>query len=1177
MKLLRHISIRHRMWGLFAVWLMLFIVFAVVAYCNISEIGEVSNDIYTQSMSASNAAIEARVGIIKIQRGIRELLLLDNIDNIYYELDKIKELDTQVLLDFDIIQGNSEENEEIKQLISEATEIFDEWRKSRDTIVTMIQDNSHLEQMEALAAKNNRFAEELEIRLDRLDKIEEDAALTLMNRSAQIQANHRNSIFYWTGIIMLISIALFTLVIRSIIWPISYLQDVMRTSANTKELIEAELGGKNELVNMSNYYNKLVKNLKEQFWIKDGCNSLNEELAGKFDLTELTGKAVTFLASIMEAGNGVLYLYNDDDKKLYLNSSYAFTERDRLSNVYEMGEGIIGQAAIERKPILLKNIKREEALITTGTVSQAPLNVYAMPLLYQNHLYGVLELSSFEPFVELKQELLDEGAKIISTYLYTAVQSNRIVNLLKITETAKQEAGKKANELEEANRVLEEQQILLQKQTEELQQTNSQLEEQQQKLQQQSEELQQNNSQLEEQQQLLEEQARLLNTKNEDLEKTTQELRLRSEELERVNKYRTEFLANMSHELRTPLNSIILLSKMLGRKKMSEINEKDREKIEVINKAGQELLRLINDVLDLSKVESGKMDLNIFTFHSGELIEDLRQMFEDSARDKNISFALEDSLNSMLIGDGNKISQILRNFLSNSVKFTEKGSITLKMAADENVNNGAVFSVTDTGIGISKEHLSAIFQEFQQVDGTISRKHGGTGLGLSISRKLAALMKGEIKVSSKVEEGSTFTLRLPGLICRKNDEREDIIVKHDTEKKIVNGPKNGKVILIIEDDADFAQYIKEVNESMGFDTLMAGSGRKGLELAKTTKVDGILLDITLPDMSGVEVLRELKSTVELKKIPVHVISAMDEDNELRTMGAFGFNKKPVEEDDISEIITNLINYSEQNPRQILIVGGDRMWQNTIRKLFKKKDINIKTVFSEEQAKCELRKKIYDAIVLNVELKDANGTNICRYIDEQSMEIPVVVYTSKDLSSEQEKEISRYADRIIIKTANSEKRLLDELTVFLYEVKENKNNSCYLFSKIKREYALSLKGKNIMIVDDDHRNVFVLASALEDYGANIIDAENGKAALELLRAQKVDLILMDIMMPVMDGYETIRIIREDEELKDIPIIAVTAKSLKGDREKCIDAGADDYISKPVDYDVLIRLVKAWIAK
>ncbi|WP_265444282.1 response regulator [Acetivibrio straminisolvens] len=1157
MKLLRNMRIQHRMWGLFAVWLILFIVFAVVAFRNVSEIGQVSEDIYTQSLRTSNAAREAKVAIMKIHRGIRELLLLNNVENVYYESDKIKELDNQVLENFEIIESNSGNNGEIKQLISEAAEIFDEWRKSRADIVVLIQENKHLDEITELTAKNNEFVEELEKRLDNLDKIEENEALSLINRSAKIQAYHKNSIFYWTGIIVFISVVLFTIVIRSIIWPISYLQHVMQTSANTRELIEADLTGKNELVNMANYYNKLVRNLKEQFWIKDSCSSLNEKLAGKFDLTEITDKAVTFLASIMDAGNGVLYLYNDEDKKLYLNSSYAFTERDRLSNQYELGEGIIGQVALERKPILLKNVKRHEALITTGTVSEAPLNIYAMPLLYQGHLYGVLELSSFEPFVELKQELMNEAARIISTYLYTAVQNNRIVNLLKITEAAKQEAGRKASELEEANRVLEEQQILLQKQTEELQQTNIQLEDQQQKLQQQSEELQQTNSQLEEQQQLLEEQARLLNVKNEDLEKTTRELRLRTEELEKVNKYRTEFLTNMSHELRTPLNSIILLSKMLGRKKISEINEKDMEKVEVINKAGQELLRLINDVLDLSKVESGKMNLNIFTFHSSELMEDLRQMFEGSAKEKNISFVVEDSINSMLVGDRDKISQILRNFLSNSFKFTAEGSIILKAAVDKDGEGGAVFSVTDTGIGISEEHLSVIFQEFKQVDGTISRKYGGTGLGLSISKKLASLMNGEIEVSSKVGEGSTFSLKLPGLI-KKINVRYAAGLKQDMDKKALNTPKNGKTILVIEDNADFAKYIREINDSMGFDTIMAGNGKEGLEIAKNTNVDGILLDIILPDMCGVEVLREIKSTVELRKIPVHVISAL-------------------EEDDVLKIMAFLLNYSAKNSRQILVVGGDTVWQNTIKKLFEDKSIAVKVVSTENQAKFELKKNVYDAVILNVELKDRDGINICKYIDEQNMDIPLIVYTQKDFSREQQEEIRKYADRIIIKTANSEKRLQDELTNFLMRIKENVDSNCYLFSKMKREYALSLKEKTIMIVDDDHRNVFVLASALEDYGATIIAAENGKVALELLGSHKVDLILMDIMMPVMDGYETIRAIRKDEKLKDIPIIAVTAKSLKADREKCIEAGADDYISKPVDYDVLIRLIKAWIAK
>ncbi|WP_159071207.1 ATP-binding response regulator, partial [Coprothermobacter proteolyticus] len=412
-----------------------------------------------------------------------------------------------------------------------------------------------------------------------------------------------------------------------------------------------------------------------------------------------------------------------------------------------------------------------------------------------------------------------------------------------------------------------------------------------------------------------------------------------------------------------------------------------------------------------------------------------------------------------------------------------EGSVILKAEMDKDRENDVIFSVTDTGIGIPEEHISDIFQEFRQVDGTISRKYGGTGLGLSISKKLADLMKGEIEVRSKIGEGSTFFLKLPGLVCKKEDGREKVTVKKDMDRKISTDRKNDKVILVIEDNENFAKYLKEINDGMGFDTIIAGSGKEGLETAKNTRVDGILLDIMLPDMSGIEVLRELKSIVELGKIPVHVISDL-------------------EEDDVSQIIAYLLNYSARHPERIMIVGGDAIWQSTIKKPFEERNITTKTVSTEEEVKFEFKKEMYDAVILNMELDDKDVAGICEYIAEQNVDIPLIVYAEKSLSQERQKEIKKYADKIIIKTADSKERFQDELTAFLKGIKENMDNGCYLFSKVKKEYALNLDGKTIMIVDDDHRNVFVLAAALEDYGANIIAAENGKMALELLRTNKV---------------------------------------------------------------------------
>ncbi|TYQ16192.1 UNVERIFIED_CONTAM: hypothetical protein Cloal_2714 [Acetivibrio alkalicellulosi] len=1174
MRFIDKISIKKRMSGIFIVCIFMFLVFGLFVYNSILELGNVSHKMYNQSLKVSNAASEAWIDVIKIQRDTRSIMLLDDDVTLNFELDKLRLIDERINNNLDFIRDNLPHESKGRQLESRAREIFNDWRESRKEVIDMVLDNNHDKAFFIVNVKNNEYVHQLEDILGQLSENERGVAKELIEYSKKIQVLHISRLSVFLSALLIITFVLFFIIINSILKQVNTLQEAMFAGANTGELSEVSIPGKNEISKMLDYYNKLIIKLREQFWLKDGCNNLNDELSGNKPISELTSKAISFVSRFLNAGRGILYLYNSEDEYLSINASYAFTEGDKLANKYALGEGIVGQTALEKKPILLRNIRKQEATINTGTLCEAPLNIYALPLTYEEELYGVIEVSSFEPFTILKQDFLEDAGKIISSYLYSAIQNHRISNLLKISEEAQIELREKADELKEANHVLEEQQRLLQQQTEELQQTNSQLEEQQQLLQQQSEELQQTNSQLEEQQQLLEEQSHLLNNKNSDLERSKEELIKRTEELEMASKYKSEFLANMSHELRTPLNSIILLAKMLNRKPIGDLCEKDKEKINVIYNAGQELLRLINDILDHSKIESGKIELNVTTFNSGELIENLKQMFDSNAKHKNIEFILEDYLNSRIKGDKNRILQILRNFLSNAFKFTHNGSVTLNITSD--TEKGVLFSVIDTGIGISEEKLSVIFEEFQQGDGSISRKYGGTGLGLSISKKLAHNMKGEIKVLSKEGKGSTFSFYLPNALLSNNCD-DQLLFKHELKNDKTKNLKNTKVILLIEDNREFVNYIKKVNEDLGVETLVAYTGKEGLSKVRNHKVDGILLDLKLPDISGVEVLREIKSTVELRRIPIHIISVCDEDNELKRMGALGYNQKPLKDEEIKEAILKMLAFSEKSTKCLLVVEDNITQQECIRELIESEDINIKVVETEKQAKFELEKTIYDAVILDLEIKEGDGINVCKYINEKNIKTPVIIYTGKDLSMDQEKIIRKYSDRVIIKTANSEERLLDEVTLFLHKARDVYQREYNVFSKMKKECALSLDKKTILIVDDDTRNLFVLASALEDYGANIIDADNGKTALNIMRNNKIDLVLMDIMMPVMNGYETIKEIRKDKDLKSIPVIALTAKSLKKDKQKCIEAGANDYISKPVDYDTLIRIIKAWIEK
>ncbi|MDF2532657.1 MAG: hypothetical protein K0Q65_2238, partial [Clostridia bacterium] len=890
-----------------------------------------------------------------------------------------------------------------------------------------------------------------------------------------------------------------------------------------------------------------------------GQNSLNQEISASSDLKDLTQRCLGFIVKTLGIGKGALYIYNHDSKQLELHASYAYTEKERRFGSYALGEGIIGQAGLEKRPIYLENIRAYEGYISTGVMLEAPINLYTFPLIFEGSMHGVVELASYEPFDDMKREFLKEAGVIIAANVYSEIQNHKVKNLLEISQKAQMEASYNSSQLLKTNQMLEEQQLRLQQQSEELQQTNMQLEEHQ---------------------VLMEEQTKLLNIRNKQLESSRMELLKHSKELESANKYKSQFLANMSHELRTPLNSIILLSRLLMKNEKRDLSKSHLEKLDVIYNSGQELLRLINDILDLSKIEAGKMNLDNQEFGTKDFLKEVKKMFEGVAQEKNIKLICKDFVNSKIYGDYNKISQIIRNLLSNAIKFTNEGIVSLEIKPCE--NNDIHMVITDTGIGVSKDNINRIFEEFHQGDGSISRNYGGSGLGLSISKKLAEVMNGEIHVQSEEGKGSSFTLILRDAATSANNQQNVLGIRVEpieglALKEVAIAMETDRTILIIEDDEIFADYIKKINTSMGYNSIIAATGRDGLKYALSNPIDAILLDLNLPDITGMEVLKELKNTHKLRNIPVHVLSSKNKDNAPQKMGAVGYKEKPLQEEEVAGIIARMIQIKEKEPKHLLIVEDNKIQCNAIKELLEGIGVAIDTADTGEAAKVKIQDGSYDAIILDLEMKSGEGLDICKFMQMKKNETPLIIYTGRALTDEQEKEIGKYADSIIVKTVNSDDRLLDEVTLFLHKLKKKPRKPHYLISRTNKQHALTLQEKKILIVDDDPRNIFVLASALEDFGAEILEAENGEAALKLLEQQKVDLVLIDIMMPVMDGYKVIETIRSSKTYGNIPIIAVTAKSLKDDREKCITAGANDYLSKPVEYDTLVRLVKAWISK
>ena len=947
----------------------------------------------------------------------------------------------------------------------------------------------------------------------------------------------------------------------------------MYLNGEKKEVIPLKVNGNDEISNMSEIVNegisKVSKNIEirtNEQWVKDGVSKLNEVLSNNKTLESACDEALTFICTYVNAGVGVLYTYDESRDSYFQTSSYAHVIRTNLSTEFKLKEGIIGQVAYQKKPILLTNIKKDENVITTGTLTQNSYNTYTFPLVYDSVVYGVVEIGSFSEFIQKQIDFFDAISRIIGISILSSIQDLKVQKLVDDMGIANKDLEDQKLKLQEANAYMEEQQ-------QQLEEANANMEEQQQQL-------EEANANMEEQQQQLKISEQNLKLQNQRLQDTKQEIIKKAEELEKSGKYKSEFLANMSHELRTPLNSIILLSSLLQKNSKQNLNNDDVKKAKTIFDSGNELLRLINDILDLSKVESGKMEVIVDEFNSMDLLKQMKDIFEYTASDKGLEFNIVDEYNDTIYNDKDKISQIIRNLISNAFKFTKKGSITLKISPSKKYD--FKISVIDTGIGIPKDKQELIFKAFTQADGSTSREYGGTGLGLSISRELAKLLGGSVDLESIENIGSTFSVELPNI---KKVEKKHTVNNTAIKTEIKYTPtieeyskvqddrenigQNDETYLIIDDDKIFAEVVYDEIKKGKNNALIALTANEGLSLVKKYKIKGILLDLTLPDMDGIEVLKELKSKPETRAIPIHIISSKDKNNETLELGAIGYLQKPVSDTDINSVITTIDSFKEKKIKDLLIVEDNTVHREALMELIGT-GINITGVKSASEAIKEVKTEKYDTVIVDLGLEDSSGYEVCEFIKNSFPNLPIIIYTGKDLSNTDKMKLHEYSNSIIIKTANSNERILNEINLFLHmKNEEDKNISDTLFDSI------DLSSKNILIVDDDIKNIFVLDAALKEFNASTFTAFNGQEAIDFLHTNSnMDLILMDIMMPVKNGYEAIEEIKKDEKLKHIPIIAVTAKAMKEDREKCLEIGADDYLSKPIDINVLANLIDIW---
>ncbi|WP_439559720.1 response regulator [Dyadobacter sp.] len=962
---------------------------------------------------------------------------------------------------------------------------------------------------------------------------------------------------------------------------IRYIEEVTQQVSDGDYTVRSTDESEDEIGRISVALNKMTGSLEQTFndlnhrnWLQTGSVKISDAIRGERILKKLTANLLNTLADYSGASLGTIYIM-DNDWNYRLTGTYAVKSAPEMITP---GEGLAGQVIESKKPMFVNDVPANYLRITSSLGDVSPAAVVILPLSYANECIGVIELAFLKNPDELQMQFLENNLEAIGTSVNSALDYLKLQNFLEETQAQAEELQTQHNELENLNAELEAQSQKLQASEEELRV--------------QQEELQQTNEELEERSGLLEE-------KNVEIVK-------KAEELELTTRYKSEFLANMSHELRTPLNSILLLSRLLSENDDKNLTDEQIEYATVIQSSGNGLLGLIDEILDLSKIEAGKMELDYVNVSIKEISDDLKGMFAPVAREKGLDFTVNigQGVPAVIETDKMRLEQILKNLISNALKFTAKGYVEVQIKLHEGNHNMLDFKVKDTGIGVAPEKQKHIFEAFQQADGSTKRKYGGTGLGLSISRELVKLLGGEIALTSIENQGSEFTIIIPIAAIYAVQEKEEDFFKQAKEETVpvkaapetdyrfvstiipesISDDRNtvqsgDKTILIVEDDTFFAKSLLDYTRRHGYKGIVSVRGDEGLQLAKTFKPIGILLDIQLPVISGWDVMDQLKTDPETRHIPVHIMSSHRMKNESLMKGAIDFIDKPMAIDKLQEVFKKIEYVISKKSKKVLILEDNSMHAKALAYFLGTFDINSELKSDLSEGISALKNNEADCVILDMGIPDKKAYDALEEAKKNPgfENVPIIIFTGKSLSMSEELRIKQYADSIIVKTAHSYQRMLDEVSLFLHVVEENKK-STQRSSDQKKLGGLGeiLSNKTVLIADDDVRNIFSLSKSLENYKMNVVTALDGKEALAKLEDNpEIDVVLLDMMMPQMDGYETARRIRENPKWRNLPVIAVTAKAMTGDREKCINAGASDYITKPVDIDQLMSLLRVWL--
>ncbi|NHN29746.1 response regulator [Paenibacillus sp. S3N08] len=1222
----------------FGTLMILMFALAGIGINRLTTIDHSINEIFNNRYTKVQISTVLRNDTAELAKYLANLLLNEDPESTNKIMESIRLSSAKVMKSMEQIHNEYKGSNE-QPLAVDLLKKGNKFLEYKDQVLGLYLANNKNQAMDLRTAVGLTYEQEMLDSISATGQYQSDALMLAMEGT---KAENRRTYTY-TGMItilsLLLGVAIMFWIVLAVTRGLSMLSGIISNFGNEQARGSYRVSVKttDEFGDIAHIFNAIAEDLEDtttneralskvnadQAWLQMHIAEVSTQLQDTQRLEEATDKFIQALCRIIGAQSGAMYMVEQEGRQQVINlkATYARPEQNALEQLLP-GQGLIGQCIRDGNPITLTDISNDYFKISAafGTIPAASLAV--RPIVYMDEVIAAYEIAAVKPLTDLELQLLDHLNEVTAITIHRIKGQLRVEELLRISQMLTDE--------------LQSQSMELLSQQEELQASNGKLEEQttallcsEKQLQQQQSDLEHTNNELRNKTMLLQEQIKETEEINREIEHAKDTLEKQARELAFASKYKSEFMANMSHELRTPLNSLLILSQLLKENKEGNLSERQVEYAETILSSGTDLLRLIDDVLDLAKVESGRMDLHYDNVRLCELKETMMKAFMPIARKKKVEFEFEidPQTPETMYTDSLRLLQILKNLLSNAFKFTTKGSVKVQLAPVVHHPSMLAFSVTDTGIGIAKEKSRMIFEAFQQADGTTSRKYGGTGLGLSISTQLATLLGGHIELDSQEGVGSQFILYVPhhAIPGRETDSREVaaaaeqdalatkedkafeasilsmplpapdldkplLLIEQRQQEPVQEAPaihddrdsirEGNRVLLIVEDDISFVRILVDMARERGFKTIIGLDGVTGLRLAKQYKPDAILLDIQLPIVDGWSILVQLKNDTEIRHIPVHVISVVDEVQQGLAMGAIAYLQKPSAKDSLEEAFSQIEAFLEKGTKKLLIVSQDTAQRNYMVELIGYDDVHIVAADGSHEAWMHLQKESFDCMVIDMGPRDLKEFELLDQIksDPSLRRLPIVIYSNQVWEQKEKLRLKKYGESIIIKDVRSPERLLDETSLFLHRVEENlPEEKRQILRKLHSKEEI-FAGKRVLLVDDDIRNVFALSNLLEGYKMVVGFAETGKQALDLMKASPAyDIVLMDIMMPEMDGYEAMRMIRSQQQFDSLPIIALTAKAMKNDRDKCIEAGASDYINKPIQTEQLLSLIRVWLCQ